>query len=115
MVGNDRLSFDKEKYYWTILRNHLCGISRSEYKKRMGPEYESKNREYKIKQEIWRYYKVNKLSKRIEYETFKELVDKIYMAYKWDHYDVDSIDSLTKSEVQKYLNTTGDSNCASCT
>ena len=99
-VGNDRLDSKSEKYNWTILRNVMCGIGKKEYKERMGEEYEIKNRENRIRSVAWDYYKLNKLSRAIEYEEFKQYIEKIVPIYR-DEKNYMVIETCVRKDIQE--------------
>lgn len=99
-VGNDRLDSKSEKYNWTILRNVMCGIGKKEYKERMGEEYEIKSRENRIRSVAWDYYKLNKLSRAIEYEEFKQYIEKIVPIYR-DEKNYMVIESCVQKDIQE--------------
>lgn len=99
MVGNKWLDHQKEKYYWTILRNVLCGISKKVYKESMGPEYSQKTKENNVRKAAWRLYKYNKLAKVIEYERFKDYIEDIVPLY-CDYSNYLSVECAVQKDMQ---------------
>lgn len=99
VIGNDKLDFQKMNYYWTILRNNLCGISRNKYKEMMGSEYAQKTKENNVRKAAWRLYKYNKLAKIIEYEKFKDYIEDIVPLY-CGYSDYISVECAVQEDMQ---------------
>lgn len=80
-AGNNKLDSKKNNYYWTILRNTMCGISRKEYEERMGEDYLRSRKESGVRNVAWYLYKANHLAKEIPYDNFKEYVEDMVLKY----------------------------------